>query len=127
MNTSNIISAPAAADLSGKEYHVVKLTATGVDIALFADTVGQLGTLLRAVPHQEDGVYLGKAVAVQLRHASLHYATIGASSAAVAAGAGLILDTANPGKLVPSETAPIARAFQAFTASSGCVVRVYFL
>ena len=125
MNTNNVVSADAAGDLTGKTYHVVKLTSTGVDLAASGDA--PIGTLLRAQPHQEDGVYTGKAVAVQLKDASIHYATIGASTAAVAKGSGLILDSANPGRLVPSESNPICRAWEAFTGANGGVVRVYFL
>ncbi len=127
MNHNNIVSLKAAGNLTGKEYHVVKLTSTGVDLAAFADTVGQLGTLLRAMPVQEDGVYLGKAVAVQLKHASIHYAILGATTATIAIGDGMILDTANPGRLVMSETAPIARSVQACTGIIGAIIEVVFL
>jgi hypothetical protein len=125
MNTNNVVSADAAGDLTGKEYHVVKLTSTGIDLCDSGSN--PIGTMLRAMPHQEDGVYLGKAVAVQLKQASLHFAVIGATTAAVAIGAGLILDSGNPGRLVPSESNPIAQSWEAFTGSNGGVVRVIFL
>lgn len=127
MNTNNVVSAVAAADLTGKEYYQVKLTSTGIDLAGTGDT--PIGTLARATPHQEDGVYAGKAVAVQLKAASIHFAVIGASSASVARGAGLILDTnsENKGKLTPSESSPIARAWDAFTATDGLIVQIVYL
>jgi hypothetical protein len=124
MNTNNVVSAPAAADLTGKEYRVVKLTAAGIDICTSADT--PIGTLHRAQPHQEDGTYAGKAVAVQLKAASVHFCTIGNSSAAVAKGAVLGLDAANPGMLIPGGTGTIAYAWDAFTAFTGAIVRVIF-
>lgn len=126
MNTNNVVSAPAAGNLAGKEHHVVKMTATGIDIATSADGASIVGTLLRAQPYQEDGVYAGKSVAVFRRYAGVHYAVIGASSAAVAQGATLGLDAANPGKLVPGGTA-VAVAWDAFQAQSGGVVRVVFI
>jgi hypothetical protein len=126
MNTNNVVSAPAAADLTGKEHYCVKMTSTGVNIATSADAAILLGTLHRAMPGQEDGVYLGKAVAVFRRYAGIHYAVIGASSAAVAQGATLGLDAANPGKLVPGGTA-VAVAWDAFTAADGAIVRVAFI
>ncbi len=127
MNTNNVVSAPAAGDLTGKEYRVLTLTSDGVDLAGSGDNI--IGTLLRAMPHQEDGAYAGKAVGIQLKPGSVHFATIGADSSAVAAGAGLILDTAsgNEGKLIPSESNPVAIAWDAFTASDSAVVRVLFL
>ena len=127
MNTNNVISLAAAGNLTGKEYHLVKLTSTGVDLAAFADTALVVGTLLRGQPVQEDGTYLGKAVAVQLKAASVHYAILGATTAAIAIGAGLILDAANPGRLVPSETNPVARSVQNCTGIIGGVIEVIFL
>jgi hypothetical protein len=126
MNTNNVVSAPGAADLSGKEHFVVKMTSTGVNLATSADAAILLGTLHRAAPRQEDGVYIGKAVAVFRRYAGVHYAVIGNSSAAVAQGATLGLDAANPGKLVPGGTA-VAVAWDAFTAADGAIVRVVFI
>jgi hypothetical protein len=127
MNTNNVVSADAATNLTGKEYRVVKLTSTGVDLCTSAATA--IGTLIRAMPYQEDGVYLGKSVAVQLLKSSLHFATIGNSSAAVAKGATLALDpaTGNEGKLVPSGSNVIALAWEAFAAADGAVVRVIFV
>lgn len=127
MNTNNVISLPGAADLSGKEHFVVKMTATGVDIAALADIAIIIGTLMRAAPRQEDGVYVGKAVAVFRKAAGMHYAVIGASVAAVSPGATLVVDTANPGKLVPGGTNPVAVAVDAFTAVNGAIVRVLFI
>ncbi len=125
MNTSNVVSADGAVDLTGKEYHCVKLTTTGIDLASSGDV--PIGTLLRGQVHREDGVYLGQPVAVQLKRASINYAVIGASTAAIAKGDGLILDSANPGRLVPSESSPIARAWEALTGANGGVIRVIFL
>lgn len=129
MNTdNNVVSGDAAGNLTGKEYRVVALTSSGVDLATTATKV--IGTLIRAMPVQESGSYAGKSVAIQRKHAGIHFATIGNSSASVAKGAGLILDPStadNPGKLVPSESSPIAAAWEAFTASDGVIVRVVFL
>lgn len=128
MNTSNIVSLPGAADLTGKEHRVVKITSTGVNVCPSGSEA--LGTLLRAQPHQEDGVYAGKAVAVQLAPASIHFAVLGNTSAAIAVGDGLILDVSSPdndGKLTPSESSPVARSLQAVTASDGSVISIYFL
>lgn len=127
MNINNVVSLDAAGNLTGKEYHLVKMTSTGVDLSTSVDTVGVLGTLLRAMPIQEDGVYLGKSVAVQLAPASIHYAILGATTASIAKGAGLILDVANPGRLIPSETSPVARSVQTVTGIIGAVIQVYFL
>lgn len=127
MDTNNVVSLKEASDLSGKEYRCVKLTSTGVDIATSSDGAILLGTLLRAAPHQEDGVYAGKACAVFRRYSGVHFAMIGNSSAAVAAGATLALDAANPGMLVPSGSNVVAVACDAFTAASGAIVRVIFV
>lgn len=129
MNTNNVISADAADDLTGKEYHVVSLDTDGVELAASGDSapVRILGTLLRAQVHQEDGVYAGKPVAVQLKAGSIHYATIGASTATITKGAGLIIDSANPGRLVPSESNSVAFAWEASTVANGGVIRVVFL
>jgi hypothetical protein len=125
MNTNNVVSADAAANLTGKEYRVVKLTSTGVDLCGSGAT--PIGTLIRAMPYQEGGVYVGKSVAVQLCNASLHFATLGNTSAAIAKGATLILDTAtgNEGKLIPGSPA-IALAWEAVTGADNAVIRVIF-
>jgi hypothetical protein len=125
MNTNNVVSAPAASNLTGKEFFVVKMTATGIDIAATGDTI--VGTLLRAQVYQEDGNYVGKSVAVFRRYAGIHYAVIGASTAAVAQGATLAIDGANPGRLIPSGTGVVAIAWDAFTAVNGGIVRVAFI
>jgi len=125
MNTNSVVSLPAAADLTGKEYSVVGLTSTGVDLADAGDQI--IGTLVRAQPHQEDGSYTGKAVAVQLKREGIHFAILGATSAAIASGAGLILDSGNDGALIPSESSPIAIAVDAHTGVIGGIIRVYFL
>jgi hypothetical protein len=128
MNTNNVVSAPAAANLTGKEHLVVKMTATGIDIATSADGAILVGTLMRAQPYQEDGVYAGKSVAVFRLHAGVHYVVMGASTAAVAQGAWLYLDPANPGKFIPTGTPPgIAIAWDAFTSANGAVVRAVFI
>lgn len=128
MNTNNVVSAPGAANLAGKEARVVKMTSTGINLTTAtADKI--VGTLLRAAPTQESGVYAGKAVGVQLARGSVHYATIGNSSAAVGQGDTLALDIDpdNPGKLVPSGSNVIAIAWHAFTASDGLIVEVVFV
>ena len=124
MNTSNVLSLPAAGNLTGKEFRVVALTSAGVDLCASSGT--PIGTLLRAQPVQEDGSYAGDAVAVQLCPGSMHFCMIGNSSAAIAAGAVLQLDSAvgNEGKLIPGGT--LARAVEAFNAADGVIVRVIF-
>ena len=57
MNYNNVVSFPAAVDLSGKEHVSVKLTSIGVDIAGASEVV--IGTLIR-------GAAIGKAVDVFL-------------------------------------------------------------
>jgi hypothetical protein len=125
MNTNNVVSLPGAVDLGGKEHYVVKLTANGVDLAASTDIAIIIGTLMRAAPRQEDGVYLGKAVSVFRLHAGIHYAVMG-GAATVVAGDTLALDAANPGKLVKSATAPVAVAVDPFTSVNGAIVRVIF-
>lgn len=126
MNTNNVVSQVAAADLTGKEHQLVKLTSTGINIAASGDRI--IGTLQRAMPKQEDGVYAGKAVDVFLtRSRWVGYATLGATSAAIALGAGLIPDAANPGYMVPSESNPIAIAWQALTGAHGVKINALFL
>lgn len=129
MNTNNIVSADAAGNLTGKEYRVVMLTSGGVDLASAGDEDKVIGTIIRAQPHQESNTYTGKSVAVQLKQASLHYAMIGNSSAAVALGATLVLDSDgdNPGKLIPGSSDVVALAWEAFTAEDGAVVRIVFV
>lgn len=127
MNTNNVVSAPGAANLAGKEHFCVKMTSTGVNLATSSDGALLLGTLQRAAIHQEDGVYAGKAVSVFRRYAGIHYAVIGFSSASVAQGATLALDAANSGKLVPSASNVVAIAWDAFTAVDGAIVRVAFV
>jgi len=123
MNTNNVLSLPAATNLTGKEFRLVKLTSAGVDLAGSATAIG---TLIRAQVVQEDGAYAGKAVAVQLCPGSMHFAMIGNSSAAVAAGAPLTYDAAvgNEGKLVPGGS--LCFAVESFNAADGAIVRVIF-
>lgn len=126
MNTNNVVSQVAAGDLTGKEHYTVKLTSTGIDIAASTDRI--IGTLMRAMPKQEDGVYAGKAVDVYLcRGGHVAYATLGATSAAIALGATLAFDSANPGKLVPSGSNVVALAWQALTGADGVKINVLFL
>lgn len=124
MNTNNVVSLPAATNLTGKEYRVVTMTSAGVDLCGSSATA--FGTLIRAQPYQEDGNYAGDAVAVQLCPASIHFAMIGNSSAAIAAGAAMQLDSAvgNEGKLIPGGT--LARTVDSFNAADGAIVRVIF-
>jgi hypothetical protein len=129
MDTNNVVSLPGSADLSGKEHFCVKMVAgppSGVAIATSADAAVLLGTLHRSAPHQEDGNYVGKAVAVFRRYAGVHFAVIGNSSASVTPGTTLGLDPANPGMLIPGGTA-VAVALDAFTAATGNIVRVAFI
>src|SRR5262245_4300861 len=123
MNTNNVVSLPAATNLTGKEFRLVKLTSTGVDLAGSATAIG---TLVRAQPYQEDGQYAGDAVAVQLCPGSVHFAMIGNSSAAIAAGAALTYDAAagNEGKLIPGGS--LAFSCDSFNAADGAIVRVIF-
>jgi hypothetical protein len=125
MDTNNVVSAPAATNLNGKEFRVVTVGSAGIDLC--ASTGAPIGTLIRGQNVQEDGVYAGKSVAIQLAPGSIHFAMIGASSAAVAAGANLQLDAAvgNEGKLIPGGT--LAKAWDSFNAADGAIVRVVFL
>lgn len=128
MDINNVVSLKAAGDLTGQEYKCVKVTSTGAALATSADNAIFVGTMIRAMPKQEDGVYLGKAIAVHYRYGGgVHYVMIGASSAAVAAGATLALDAANPGMLIPSGSNVVAINVDAFTAASGAVVRAMFI
>lgn len=74
MNTNNVISNIAAADLSGKEYRAVKLTATGLDLAGAGDKV--IGTILR-------GNTSAKAVDIHLVGVAsgLHFVSLGNNTA----------------------------------------------
>lgn len=126
MDINSVVSLKAAGDLTGQEYKCIKLTSTGATIATSADAAILVGTMIRAMPHQEDGNYVGKAIAVHRRYSGVHFAMIGNSSAAVAAGATLGLDAANPGMLVPGGTT-VAVSVDAFTAASGVIVRVIFV
>jgi hypothetical protein len=74
MNTNNVVSNIAAADLSGKEYCAVKLTSTGIALAGASDK--SIGTLLR-------GNTSAKAVDVHLTGAAsgLHFVNIGNNTA----------------------------------------------
>lgn len=128
MNTNNVVSAPVAADLSGgKEDLLVKMTSTGINIAASTDRI--IGTLRRGNVKPLDGASaVGLACDVYLVKSSfISYAVLGATSAAIALGAGLIADSANPGMLVPSESNSIAIAWQAITGSTGAKLRVLFL
>lgn len=126
MNTNNVVSQVQAADMAGKEHQLVKLTSTGIDIA--ASTDRNIGTLMRAGVKQETGTAVGKPCDIYLaRGGYVAYAVLGATSAAIAMGAGLIADSANPGRLVPSESSPIALAWQAITGAHGSVMRVLFI
>lgn len=129
MNTNNVVSAVVSTDLTGKEYYCVKVTSTGLALAGGSDYATFIGTMIRATPHQESGVYAGLPAAVQLKSGSIHFAVIGFSSATVARGATLILDTApeNAGKLVPGSSNAVAIAWDGFTAQDGMQVQVYFL
>ena len=127
MDINNVVSLKAAGDLTGQEYKCIKLTSTGAALATSADSAIFVGTMIRAMPKQEDGNYVGKAIAVHYRYGGgVHYVMIGASSAAVAAGAALGLDAANPGMLIPGGTT-VAISVDAFTAASGAVVRAMFI
>ncbi len=125
MNFNNVVSHIQAADLSGKENQVVKLTSTGINIAASGDRI--IGTLRRGHPKQWEGSAVGKAVDVYLNKGHISYATLGNTSAAVALGAGLIMDAANAGKLVPSETNSVAIAWQAATGADGTQIQVLWL
>jgi hypothetical protein len=127
MNTNNVVSQVVAADLSGKEHLLVKLTSTGINIA--ASTDRNIGTLMRGNVKPQEGVSaVGLACDVYLAKGGyVAYAVLGATTAAIAMGAGLIADSANPGKLIPSESSPIALAWQAITGADGSVMRVLFL
>lgn len=125
MNPNNIVSLPAASNLTGQEYKVVTITSGGCDLCTAAGN--PIGTLIRAMPFQEDGTYAGKAVTVQLKEGSIHFAMIGNSSAAITPGTLFQLDpaTGNQGKLIPGGNLAICN--DAFQAADGAIVRVIFL
>jgi len=125
MNTNNVVSQVVAADLSGKEHLLVKLTSTGINIAASTDRI--IGTLMRGNVKKESGSAVGLACDVFLTGGFLHYAVLGATSAAIAMGAGLIPDPDNNGHMIPSESDPIAIAWQAITGAHGSVLRALFL
>lgn len=128
MNTNNVVSAPVAADLSSsKENLLVKMTSTGIDIA--ASTDRPIGTLRRGNVKPNDGASaVGLACDVYLTKGGyISYVVLGATTAAIALGAGLIADSANAGKMIPSESSPIAIAWQAITGANGTVMRALFL
>jgi len=128
MNVHNVVSHVVAADLSGKEYQLVKLTATGIDIA--ASTDRAIGTLMRGNVKVESGSAVGKACDVYLRGgANIAYVKLGAVAGTLSLGAGLIADAANPGSMVASETNAIAIVWQKVTGAqtAGAVVQVLFL
>lgn len=128
MNTNNVISAEAAGDLTGQEYKVVKFTSTGIDLATDGDDLTVVaGTLLRAQPVQEDGVYAGKAVAVQLKAGSKHYAMLGATTDPIAVGDALEIDSGNAGQLVPANSGGIALSLMNVTGVIGAVIEVVFV
>lgn len=127
MDTNNVVTLQASGDLTGQEYKCVKIISTGVAIATSADNLIFVGTMIRAMPHQEDGNYVGKGVAVHYRYGGgVHFVMIGASSAAIPAGTGLGLDPANPGMLINAGTV-VAIAVDSFTAASGAIVRAMFI
>lgn len=127
MNTNNIVSQIVAADLAGKENYHVKLTSTGINLAASTDRI--IGTLRRGnVKPQDGGSAVGLACDVYLtRGGYISYAVLGATSAAIPMGAGLIADSANPGKLIPSESSSIAIAWQALTGADGVQINVLWL
>lgn len=90
MNTNNVISGIAAADLSGKEYLAVRVTSTGLALAGVLDVA--IGTILR-------GATTGRAVDIFLagRFNGLHYITCGN---ATAIDAGDLLEAVAGGKYV---------------------------
>lgn len=123
MDQYNIVSLKAASNLTGQEFKLVTITSGGCDLC---PSSGQpIGTLIRAMPFQEDGNYVGKAVAVQLKEGSVHFAMIGNSSAVVPSGSLLQQDPANVGKLIPGGN--LAITIDAFTAADGVITRVIFL
>lgn len=128
MNTNNVVSQKASADLTGKENYGVKLTSTGIAVAASTDKI--IGTLRRShVKPQEGGTAVGLACDIFLcKGGYISNVVLGFTSAAIAMGAGMIWDTANPGKMVPSESSPVGVAWQALSAGAdGTVMEVLFL
>ena len=129
MNTNNVISAPVASDLSQGtlEHSVVKMTSTG--IALCDSASVPVGTLLRANMAPALGQSaVGFACDVFVGSKYVHFAQLGATSAALASGAALYLDSANPGQLVPSGGTIVAYAWEAAPVTfQGAIIRVLFL
>lgn len=130
MNTNNVVSAPVSADLSGKENYLVKMTSTGIALAASTDVAKTIGTLRRGNIKKDDGssaVGLACDVFLCRQGGCISYVVLGATSAAIASGAGLIMDSANPGKMVPSESSPIAVAWQALTGADGVQINALFI
>ncbi len=129
MNLNNVVSQIVGEDLAGKEDYLVKLTSTGIKVAASGDRI--IGTLRRGNIKKDDGSSpIGLACDVLLARSHwVSQAVLGNTSAAIALGAGLIADTdsGNPGKLIPSESSPIAIAWQAATGSDGAHINVLFL
>lgn len=126
MNTNTVVSCPVAADLSGKEHQLVKLTATGIDIAAIGDTV--IGTLMRGNVKKETGSAVGLACDVFLCKANgLRYAVIG-NATAITRGDQLEI-SATAGRLVKKAAGTaVALAWESFPANStGGVLRVLWL
>jgi len=119
MNYNTVVSAIAASDLSGKEGVLLKITATGVDVAGASDLV--IGTLVR-------GAVTGAAAAVFLTKANgLSFAQVG-NATAIASG-DLLEQSAN-GTLVKKTTgASVAIAWESAPAGSngGGQIRVLFI
>lgn len=128
MNTNNVVSHKAAADLTGKENYTIKLTSTGINLAASSDRV--IGTLRRAQKAaQTGGTNVGEACDIYLcRGGFISNAILGFTSAAIALGDPLAFDSANPGKLVPSGSNVIAIAWEALSATGdGYQIQALFL
>lgn len=129
-DSSPILSRPAAVDLSGQEYKVVKLTNTGVDLATSADYEIVLGTLARANAKSISEFVAGAfACDVSLRGpTSVHYAMLGATTANIGMGDKLVIDSTTPGTLVPGNSNPVAISWDTVAAAvPGAVINVKFL
>lgn len=106
MNISPVVSFPVSADLSGKEYELVKLTSTGLAISTGpADRA--IGTLLRGNDAPQVGQSaVGMAADIQLTGGNgIHFVKVG-NDTAIARGDELEQDT-TPGRVVKRVAATV--------------------
>lgn len=127
MNDNIVVSKNVAADLSGKEGYLVKLTSTGLALAGASDR--HIGVLRRGndVPQVgQSAVGLSAAVAL-VNGYHVDFAQIGATTAAIAIGDELQIGT-SAGTLVPKTSGTaVALAWDSASSASGGQIRVLFI